>query len=70
MFSNQITVPLPGDCSFDESQAIASCSWQQLSDDDFDWSVGSSTPTEGTGPTGERTGATRKFLDPHPGCVG
>ena len=47
----------PGDCTFDQSQPIASCQWQQLNDDDFDWSSGSSTPTDDTGPTSDRSGS-------------
>ncbi|XP_070565018.1 MAM and LDL-receptor class A domain-containing protein 1-like isoform X2 [Ptychodera flava] len=43
----------PGDCHFDEQNPL--CNWEQADDDDFDWVVGPSTPSNSSGPDFDHT---------------
>ncbi|XP_071839703.1 MAM and LDL-receptor class A domain-containing protein 2-like [Apostichopus japonicus] len=45
----------PGRCNFDSSQWESDCQWEQLKNDDLDWSWGSSTPSANTGPSSDNT---------------
>ena len=51
LFSDQRPVML-ADCDFE----AGTCGWSQVSNDDFDWTVGSGrTPNSGTGPSSDHT---------------
>ncbi|PIK48360.1 hypothetical protein BSL78_14761 [Apostichopus japonicus] len=50
-----LVVANPGRCNFDSSQWESDCQWEQLKNDDLDWSWGSSTPSANTGPSSDNT---------------